>query len=338
LRAGLIGTGRIGMLHAETLRANPDIDELLVADADPARADAVAARVGATLASVEELLGGRADALVIAAATPAHAGLVRRGADAGLPMFCEKPLASGVRETRELLEHVRAAGVSLQVGFMRRFDAGYLAAREAVRSGRLGVLRTIRATTADPAPPHASYIPESGGIFRDCHVHDFDIIRFVTGREIETVWATGANRGASFFAEAGDVDTSAALLTLDDGTLATVTGTRYNGAGYDVRLEAAGSGGMVAVGLDDRAPLRSAEPGVAWPAGHPYENFYDRFRAAYAAELEAFVDHVLGRIPNPCPPEDALEAFQVAEAAQLSCDEQRLVRVAEVRSRPQEVG
>jgi myo-inositol 2-dehydrogenase/D-chiro-inositol 1-dehydrogenase len=301
LRAGLIGTGRIGVLHAETLEANPDIDELVVADADAPRARTVSERVGAQFAEVDELFGGRVDALVIAAATPAHAGLVRRGADAGIPMFCEKPLAGGVQETRELLEHVRAAGVSLQVGFQRRFDAGYLAARDAVRSGRLGVLRTVRATTSDPAPPHASYIPESGGIFRDCHVHDFDIVRFVTGREFDSVWATGANKGESFFAEAGDVDTSAAVLTLDDGTLVTVNGTRYNGAGYDVRLEAAGSEGMVAVGLDERAPLRSAEPGVAWPQGRPYENFYDRFRAAYVAELE------------------------------------RPVRVAEVRARPQGV-
>ena len=104
-----------------------------------------------------------------------------------------------------------------------------------------------------------------------------------------------------------------------------------------MRLEAAGSDGMVVVGLDDRAPLRSAEPGVAWPQGRPYENFYDRFRAAYVAELERFVDHVLGRIENPCPPEDALEAFQVAEAAQLSLDEGRPVQVAEVRARPQGV-
>jgi myo-inositol 2-dehydrogenase/D-chiro-inositol 1-dehydrogenase len=331
VRAGLIGAGRIGVLHAETLKSNPDIDELLVADADPTRARAVAEQVGATFAEVDDLFDGRVDALVIAAATPAHAALVRRGADAGLPMFCEKPLASGVEETKEVLAHVRAAGVSLQVGFMRRFDAGYLAAREAVRSGRLGVLRTVRATTADPEPPHASYIPESGGIFRDCHVHDFDIIRFVTGREIESVWATGANKGAAFFAEAGDVDTAAAMLTLDDGTLATVTGTRYNGAGYDVRLEAAGSEGMVAVGLDDRAPLRSAEPGVSWPPGRPYANFYDRFKPAYVAELQGFVDHVLGRIPNPCSPEDALEAFQVAEAAQRSCDERRTVTLQEVR-------
>ena len=270
MRAGLIGTGRIGVLHAETLRRIPDITELVLADADPERVRAVAGAVGAAVAGVDEILDGRVDALLIAAATPAHAELVRRGADAGLPVFCEKPLAADVAGTVAVIEYARAAGVSLQVGFMRRFDAGYRAARDAVLSGRLGTVHTLRATTADASPPPAAYIPTSGGIFRDCHVHDFDIVRFVTGREVASVWATGANKGEAFFAEAGDVDTAAAVLTLDDGTLASVTGSRYNGGGYDVRLEVAGSAGMVAVGLDDRAPLRSAEPGVAWPPEPPY--------------------------------------------------------------------
>ena len=331
MRAGLIGTGRIGVLHAETLRRIPDITELVLADADPERVRAVAGAVGAAVAGVDEILDGRVDALLIAAATPAHAELVRRGADAGLPVFCEKPLAADVAGTVAVIEYARAAGVSLQVGFMRRFDAGYRAARDAVLSGRLGTVHTLRATTADASPPPAAYIPTSGGIFRDCHVHDFDIVRFVTGREVATVWATGANKGEAFFAEAGDVDTAAAVLTLDDGTLASVTGSRYNGGGYDVRLEVAGSAGMVAVGLDDRAPLRSAEPGVAWPPEPPYVSFHDRFAAAYAAELADFVAHALGRIDNPCPPEDALEALYVAEAAQLSLDEGRQVQMEEVR-------
>ena len=331
MRAGLIGTGRIGVLHAETLRRIPDITELVLADADPERVRAVAGAVGAAVAGVDEILDDRVDALLIAAATPAHAELVRRGADAGLPVFCEKPLAADVAGTVAVIEHARAAGVSLQVGFMRRFDAGYRAARDAVLSGRLGTVHTLRATTADASPPPAAYIPTSGGIFRDCHVHDFDIVRFVTGREVASVWATGANKGAAFFAEAGDVDTAAAVLTLDDGTLASVTGSRYNGGGYDVRLEVAGSEGMVAVGLDERAPLRSAEPGVVWPPEPPYVSFHDRFAAAYAAELADFVAHALGRIDNPCPPEDALEALYVAEAAQLSLDEGRQVQMEEVR-------
>jgi myo-inositol 2-dehydrogenase/D-chiro-inositol 1-dehydrogenase len=331
MRVGLVGAGRIGMLHAETLTQLPTVAELVVADAEPSRARAVADKTGAAHAEVSAMFTGRVDALVVAAATAAHAELVHRAADAALPVFCEKPLASDVAGTKAVLEHVEAAGVSLQVGFQRRFDAGYRAAREAVGSGRLGWVHSIVATTFDQAPPHASYIPQSGGIFRDCHIHDFDIIRYVTGREVATVYATGGNKGEEFFRQAGDVDSSAAVLTLDDGTVATVLGGRYNGAGYDVRFEVHGSEAMIAVGLDERSPLQSAEPGVTWPPGQPYGNFFERFHGAYVAELGGFLDHVLGRIPNPCPPRDALEALYVAEAAQRSRDERRVVHVEEVR-------
>ena len=332
MRVGLIGTGRIGVLHASTLIRSPAVSELVVADAEPARAARAAQETGATVATVDALVAGGADALVIAATSAAHTELLLGGAAAGLPMFCEKPLAADLAGTLAVVERLAAAGVPVQVGFQRRFDAGYRAAHEALRAGALGFVHTLRAVTADPAPPDPAYIPGSGGIFRDCSIHDFDAIRFVTGREVVSVWATGANRGADFFAEAGDVDTAAAVLTLDDGTLAFVSASRYNGGGYDVRLELCGSAGALAVGLDARAPLRSAEPGVAWPDGRPYAHFYERFGAAYAAELEAFVELAAGRAPNVCPPEDALEALYVAEAAQRSCDERRAVAVDEIRT------
>ena len=118
----------------------------------------------------------------------------------------------------------------VHVGFQRRFDRGYQRAQQAVAAGELGFVHSIRAQTHDQAPPHAAYIPTSGGLFRDCSIHDFDIIRFVTGREVASVYATGANKGAAFFSEAGDVDTAAAVLTLDDGTLVNLSATRYNGA------------------------------------------------------------------------------------------------------------
>ena len=145
------------------------------------------------------------------------------------------------------------------------------------------------------------------------------------------VYASGSNRGADYFLQAGDVDTAAALLTMEDDTLALISATRYNAAGYDVRLELLGSEGSISVGLDDRLPLRSTEPGVTWPAGTAYANFLDRFRNAYVAELEAFVDLVGGRIANPCSPADALETFYVAEACELSRRESRAVTLTEVR-------
>ena len=320
MRIGLIGAGRIGAFHAETLAGLPAVTGVVVGDADPARARLVADKVGGT--PTDDVLGAGVDGVVIAAPTSAHADLIGAAAAAGLPVFCEKPVAADVAGTRAVLARVAAAGVPLHVGFQRRFDAGYAAVRHAVRSGRLGWLHTLRASTCDPQPT-------SGGIFRDCAVHDFDAIRWVTGREIVEVYATGANRGEAFFAVAGDVDTAAATLTLDDGTLAVCTASRYNGAGYDVRLEACGSAGMLAAGLDDAAPLVSAEaPG--WPAGRPYRGFVERFRFAYAAELAAFCEVVQGRRPSPCTGEEALAALLVAEAADLSRREHRPVAVAEV--------
>jgi myo-inositol 2-dehydrogenase/D-chiro-inositol 1-dehydrogenase len=168
-------------------------------------------------------------------------------------------------------------------------------------------------------------------MFRDCGVHDFDVLRWVTGSEVVEVYATGSNRGADFFAEVGDVDTSAAILTFDDGTLGVVSNTRYNARGYDVRLEVHGSKDSVAAGLEDKLPLRSVEPGITFPAGEPHQFFMDRFLAAYRAELEAFTEVVDGIRPSPCTGADALEADWIAEACARSQREHRPVRIAEVR-------
>ena len=300
MRIGLIGVGRIGVFHASTLRGLPGVDSLINTDADTGRARQVAGEYGAQAAeSVTE--------------------------------FCEKPVAPNVEGTLDVIKSTSGGAVPVQIGFQRRFDAGFREVREAARSGSLGWLHTIRSTTFDAAPPPAGYIAGSGGIFRDCAVHDFDAIRWVTGREVVQVYAMGANRGAEFFRAAGDVDTACAALTLDDGTLATVSCGRYNDAGYDVRLEVLGSAGSVCAGLDDRMPLRSAEPGQRFPAGPPYRHFLGRFGDAYVAELAAFVDVAAGRTASPCTPQDALEASYVAEACELSRYRRQPVLVTEVR-------
>ncbi|WP_329057731.1 Gfo/Idh/MocA family protein [Amycolatopsis sp. NBC_01480] len=332
MRLGLAGTGRIGTAHAETLKGFEDVSSLIVADVDTARARATAAKLGVEAADdIDALFGAGLDGLVVTAATDAHPGLIIQAVDAGIPVFCEKPVAADIPGTLAVLDRIEGSDVPVQIGFQRRFDAGYQAARAAVAGGELGWLHTVRATTLDPAPPPAEYVAHSGGLFRDCGVHDFDIIRWVTGREVEEVYALGANRGEAFFAEAGDVDTAAATLTLDDGTLATVSLTRYNGAGYDVRFEALGSTANVVVGLDDRAPLRSVEPGFAPLPGPAYPGFMERFRPAYTAELKVFLDVAAGRVPSPAGGRDALEAFYIAEACEVSRRERRPVRVAEVR-------
>ena len=332
MQIGILGLGRIGAFHAETLSRLDAVDSLVVSDPVASATASAVERFGATAVdSPEALLASGVDGLVIAAATDAHPALIRAAVKAGVPVFCEKPVARTVEESLDVLHAVASGGVEVQIGYNRRFDAGCVAARNAVLSGELGKLHTVRSTTLDPAPPPPAYIAASGGIFRDCSVHDFDTVRWVTGREVTEVYAVGGNRGAAYIAEAGDVDTASSILTLDDGTIAVISNSRHNARGYDVRLELHGMKDSIAVGLEDKLPLRSVEPGATFPAGTPHQFFMDRFADAYRAELTAFTEVVAGRSPSPCTVADAIEASWIAEAATLSLAEHRPVRLEEVR-------
>ncbi|MBJ7904110.1 Gfo/Idh/MocA family oxidoreductase [Streptomyces sp. NPDC004549] len=336
MRIGVIGTGRIGTIHANTLSRHREVGSLILTDSNPLRAQELAHRLGETAApGVDEVFQWGVDAVVITTATSAHAELIGRAARSGLPVFCEKPIALDLPGTLHALAEVEAAGTVLQMGFQRRFDAGYVGAREAVRSGRLGRLHTVRALTSDQSPPPPEWLPLSGGLFRDTLIHDFDVLRWVTGREVTDVYASGSDAGPPMFRAAGDVDTGAAVLTLDDGTLATATATRLNGAGYDVRMELAGERDTVVVGLDDRTPVASTEPTGPPPCDKPWSGFFERFGSAYEAELRAFVEVVRGELPNPCDGREALQALRVAEACETSRRERRAVALAEVPDRAQ---
>jgi len=335
LTLGLAGVGRIGQLHARTLAGlTRDLAErgtalrLVVTDVVVEQARAVAAEIGAESApSVDTLLERGVDGLVVATGTATHPALIRAGVDAGVPVFCEKPVAVDVPTSLEVLEHVRARGGQVVVGHQRRFDAGYLEARRAFAAGELGWLHSFRAVTCDVSPPPVAFLATSGGLFRDCSVHDFDILRWLTGQEVVEVYARGSNNGDPAIGAVGDVDTALAVVTLADGTVGTVTASRYNGAGHDVRLELQGSAGSLLVGLDASTALHSAEPGVDFPPGPPHRTFAERFAPAYRAELAAFVEVVQGRRPNPCPPEEAIAAARVADAAQESLLTGRPVRL-----------
>ncbi|GAA3404338.1 Gfo/Idh/MocA family oxidoreductase [Pseudarthrobacter polychromogenes] len=335
LTLGLVGVGRIGAMHADNISAlngvlnAEDINvRLRLTDVAEEHARAVAARVGAEfLPSVEALLASGLDGLVIATGTGTHPGLIKAGVDAGIPVFCEKPVALDVADALPVLEYVRERQGVVQIGHQRRFDPGYLEARRAYQAGELGWIHSLRAVTCDMAPPPVEFLAGSGGLFRDCSVHDFDILRWLTGREIVEAYAKGSNNGDPAIGAVGDVDTALALVTFDDGTVGTVSATRYNGAGHDVRLEIQGSRGSLLVGLDDRTALASAEAGVAFPAGQPHQTFAERFDAAYRAEMAAFVELILGLRDNPCTPEDAVAASRVADAAQESLRSGSPVRV-----------
>ncbi|MFF7639515.1 Gfo/Idh/MocA family oxidoreductase [Streptomyces canus] len=333
MRIGILGLGRIGAFHAETLSGLDAVESLVLTDPFAEAAKSAADRFGGEVVdSPEALLAAGVDGIVIAAATDAHPGLILAGVEAGIPVFCEKPVAKHMSEGVQVLKAVQGSDVPIQIGYNRRFDTGFVNARAAVQAGELGKLHTVRSTTLDPAPPPAAYIAASGGIFRDCSVHDFDIIRWVTGREVVEVYAVGGNRGADYIKDAGDADTTGAILTLDDGTIAVISNSRHNARGYDVRMEIHGFTDSIAVGLEDKLPLRSVEPGVTFPAGTPHDFFMDRFTAAYRAELTAFTEVVAGTRPSPCTVADALEAGWIAEACTLSLHEHRPVTIAEVRS------
>ena len=237
MRLGLLGLGRIGAFHAETLAGLPAVEELVISDPVPALAEQVAGPFGARIAgSPGAVLASGVDGMVIAAPTDFHTELIELCVAAGLPTFCEKPVARDSNEAARLARRVADAGVQVQIGYPRRFDPAFAAARAAVADGELGVVHTVRSTTLDPAPPPRAYLAASGGIFRDCAVHDFDAVRWVTGQEVTEVYAAGTNQDAEWFGELGDVHTASALLTAR--SLVSNTGTTR---GHDVRLEVHGT-------------------------------------------------------------------------------------------------
>ena len=333
---GLVGVGRIGVMHANNISAlNGTMAQdgvkvrLKLTDVAEEHARAVAGSVGADfLGSVEELIASGVDGLVIATGTATHPELIRAGVDAGIPVFCEKPVGVNVPESLLVLDYIREKNGVVQIGHQRRFDAGYLEAKRAYEAGELGWIHSLRAVTCDMTPPPVQFLATSGGLFRDCSVHDFDILRWLTGKEIVEVYAKGSNNGDQAIGEVGDVDTALAVVTFDDGTVGTVSASRYNGAGHDVRLELQGSNGSVLVGMDEHMAMRSAEPGVAFPTGAPHLTFAERFDQAYRSEMAAFVELVRGQRKNPCTPEDAVAASKVADAAQESLETGAPVRVS----------
>jgi myo-inositol 2-dehydrogenase/D-chiro-inositol 1-dehydrogenase len=313
VRIAVVGSGRIGAYRADWLRRSPEVDEVLV---------------GSVRAStVEAALDAGVDAAVISSATPDHASHIALCAERGLPMLCEKPISLTLAETAAAIER---AGSLLQVSFQRRFDPGFANAKRLVETGALGTLYSIRMGSFDHEPSPEHFIPGSGGIVRDLQIHDVDAARWLTGLEVESVYATGAVRRWKRFARHGDLDTSVLVLTMAGGLPVVATGTRHDPRGYDVRLEVLGSGDSIAVGLGPRTPLRSVEDDGPELPGPPYTGFLERFERAFDAELRAWLEFVQGRRENPCPGVEALHALRVAIACNRSRDERRVVSVAEV--------
>lgn len=334
MRIAVVGAGTIGSAHALRLSKIDAVEEILIATRTSAKGESVAAATPkATATDLDTAFAAGVDGIVIAAITAAHAPLVHRALDAQTAVFTEKPIALDVGTTREVVEHAnRCLDVPVQIGFQRRFDAGYQKARESYRSGELGFVHTVHATTYDQNPPPAAYVPTSGGLFKDCSIHDFDIIRWVTGQQAVSIFTQGSNMGESYFSDFDDVDSGASLVTYDNGMIAFVGASRNNGAGHDVRLELFGSKGQRFVGLDDRTPLVTAQPPetLSWQQNDPYHLYLERFDAAFDRELATFVDVCAGNAESPCTPAEALEALCISEAAGISRQEGRVVHLSEL--------
>lgn len=329
MRVGQFGAGRIGVLHASNLVRHERITDLLIFDPITSRAEQLAADVNARAVSSQEEILEEADAIVIASSTDAHADDLVAVAAAAKPAFCEKPIAGSLAATDRAIAAVEAAGIPVLMGFNRRFDAGFRAARQAVEDGTLGTLMLVVGHHHDHRPPPEEYLPVSGGQFKDQLIHDFDLLRFVTGEEVVTVNASGSSIGVPVTAKYDDTAVAAVTLELESGALAMMCGVRTDPVGYDVRMELFGTADSIAVGVDERTPLRSVEAGQPVPKD-PYREWLPRFGPSFQAEIDAFVEMAAGEADSPCTVADARAALVIAKACRLALDRDGPVDVKEV--------
>lgn len=332
IRIGIIGVGRIGKIHADNLLCLPGVRIAAVSDlfAGPALQQWAAERgIDSVEASGDELLARPdIDAVFICSSTDTHVPLIRRAAQAGKHIFCEKPLSMDIARTEEAIEAVREAGVKLQVGFNRRFDHNFRRVREHVQAGAIGAVHMVKITSRDPSPPAADYVKVSGGLFMDMMIHDFDMARFLVGSEVEEVYARGSVLIDPMFAEHGDVDTAVATLRFANGALGVIDNSRQAAYGYDQRVEVFGSKGCVSVANDhpNTAEVSTAE-GVLRDKPLPF--FLERYNEAYIEETRRFIDCIRHDKPLPVTGHDGLQAERIALAAKLSARLERPVKLTE---------
>ncbi len=268
------------------------------------------------------------DVVAIATSTDSHVRFIAAGAEAGKPIFCEKPVSLDLNQVDEALAAVASTGVPLHIGFNRRFDLGHAAVRQAVSDGTIGELRQVRITSRDPEPPPVSYIEVSGGIFCDMTIHDFDMARFVTGSEIVEVYAKGGCSVDPAIEAAGDLDTVSILLTHADGTMTTIENCRQAAYGYDQRVEAFGSLGLATSEnqLNHNTVTRTAAGGHSALVPH---FFLDRYIPSYVAQWESFVAAVANGTETAVTAADGRAPLVAGLAAGRSVREERPVLISE---------
>lgn len=333
LNVGIIGAGRIGRVHAETLAFRiPEARVAAITDIrrEAAEAAAAAFRIPSVADSADELLASRdVEAVIICSSTGTHADLIMRAAAAGKHIFCEKPVDHSLAKIDRALEAVARAGVKLQVGFNRRFDANFARVRRAVAEGEIGTPHLLHIISRDPAPPPPEYAAASGGMFLDMTIHDFDMARFLLGGEVEEIYTAAGVMIDPAIGRAGDVDTALIVLRFRGGAIGTIDNSRKAVYGYDQRVEILGSRGAIATAnrYPNEAVLSTA---TEIRRDLPLNFFMDRYTESFVEELRAFVRAVVDGSEPPVTGEDGRIPVVMALAARKSFDEQRPVRLAEV--------
>jgi myo-inositol 2-dehydrogenase/D-chiro-inositol 1-dehydrogenase len=329
---GLIGAGRIGRMHAENLMqiSEARLKAVTSPHLDQAWAETLGIPVRTT--DIDVVLGDpEIEAVVIASSSGLHIELIRRAAEAGKHVFCEKPVAFEPGPIEEILEITADAGIRLQVGFNRRFDPSILKASKIVRNGEIGDIHTVRVTNRDPIPPDIDFVKRSGGLFFDFTVHDFDAVRFLSGSEIVELFAVGEVLVDPRIGAAGDIDTAVITLRLANGALAVIDNSRHAVYGQDQRFEIFGSLGNVAVD-NTRATFISTSTTEGVFSERLHGSFGDRYQEAFVAELRDFVRCVSEGETPAVGAEDALAAVRAAHAARRSLTENRPIRLDELEA------
>ena len=315
LRFGVLGAGRIGNVHARTLRDSGRAQVAYVADAMADAANALAAQVGAKTGSVDDVIAASdVDAILIATPTDTHADLIEKAARAGKMILCEKPVSLSVDRIEACLKVVDEAGVPLMIGFHRRYDPNYSALEKRLRAGEIGDIEIVTIICRDPAPPPVSYIERSGGLYRDMMIHDFDMARFLLGEDPITVHALGASLVDPAIGRAGDIDTAVVHMQTASGKMCVITNSRRATYGHDQRIEVHGSRGMLRAGNIHLTTLERADSAGFTEDLIPF-SFIERYADAYRIEINAFLTAIENGEAPRASGRDGLMAQKLADAA-----------------------
>jgi len=319
LKIGILGCGRIGQVHARSLRAMDTAKIVAVSDAVPQAAAAVATLAGAEVRETMAIVQSNdIDAVVIGTPTDTHTDLIIAAARAGKAIFCEKPVDMSADRIRDCAKVIEETGVPFFAAFNRRFDPNFANIEARIRSGEIGEVEIVIITSRDPSPPPIDYIRHSGGLFRDMMIHDFDMARFLLGEEPVEIHAVGSSLVDPAIGEAGDVDTAAVTLTTASGKICQISNSRRATYGYDQRIEVHGSKGLLRAEnmLENSVEVATAD---GFRKARAQLFFLERYEAAYLAEMTHFVGSVLaGTAPGPGI-KDGLFAQIMADSAAQSC-------------------